>query len=136
MASEGSAHPTGPEFVAAVLWRGLVYGAADGVLLTAFPIIVVYAAFNARSRAEGRWQVAKVGAVALAVSLAFTVVYHFGYAEFRGKKVLKPMAGDLVWSPPTLLTANPIGGPIVHAAMHVTAVIDDYETEVFLPPHQ
>ena len=41
-----------------------------------------------------------------------------------------------MWSVPTLVTLNPIGAPITHAAMHVTAVLHSYETDVFLPPHR
>jgi hypothetical protein len=41
-----------------------------------------------------------------------------------------------VWSVPTLVIVNPIGTPITHAAMHVTAVLHAYETDVFLPPHR
>jgi hypothetical protein len=36
---------------------------------------------------------------------------------------------------PTLLTLNPIGAPIAHATMHVTAVLHSYHTDLFLPPH-
>jgi hypothetical protein len=48
-------------------------------------------------------------------------VYHLGYSDFRSEKVRK--AGELVWSAPALLTLNPIGVPIAHAALHVTAVV-------------
>jgi len=41
-----------------------------------------------------------------------------------------------VWSVPTLVTLNPIGAPIAHAGLHVTAVWHSYETDVFLPPHR
>jgi len=39
-----TARPDGIELVAAVLWRGVVYGLTDGLLLSAFPILVVFAA--------------------------------------------------------------------------------------------
>src|SRR5688500_1240091 len=39
-----TSHPGGLEFVGALVWRGVLYGAADGVLLSAFPILVVFAA--------------------------------------------------------------------------------------------
>jgi hypothetical protein len=68
--------------------------------------------------------------------MAFTASYHAGYSEFRSDKVLQPIAGDVVWSVPTLLTLNPIGAPIAHAGMHVTAVLHSYETDLFLPPHE
>lgn len=129
----------GPEGVAlgwAVLWRGVVYGAADGLLLSAFPILAVFAAAEGsrlRSRKAGTFA---VGAAALFASLVMATVYHFGYSDFRSTKVIKPVAGDLVWSVPTLLTLNPIGAPIAHAGLHVSAVVHSYQTDTFLPPHR
>jgi hypothetical protein len=134
--AEGSSpHPGGMTFAAAIGWRGLVYGAADGLLLSAFPILLVFAALRdsrLRRRAGG---LIAVGAVAMAASLAMTAVYHLGYSDFRSSKLRKPVTGDLVWSVPTLATLNPIGAPIAHMGLHVTAVVDDYNTTLFLPPH-
>jgi hypothetical protein len=69
------------------------------------------------------------------LSLVFTAVYHLGYSDFRGGKVRKPLAGDVIWSAPTLVTLSPFGSPITHAGLHVTAVIHSYTTDTFLPPH-
>jgi hypothetical protein len=77
-----------------------------------------------------------MGAVALVASLLMTAVYHSGYSDFRSEKLRKPIAGDVVWSVPTLVTLNPIGAPIAHAGLHVSAVLHSYETETFLPPHR
>ena len=41
----------------------------------------------------------------------------------------------MIWSAPTLLTLNPAGAPLAHAALHVTAVAHSYDTDTFLPPH-
>jgi hypothetical protein len=104
-------------------------------LLSAFPILLAFAALREsrlRRRAGG---LIAVGAVAMAASLAMTAVYHLGYSDFRSSKLRKPVTGDLVWSVPTLPTLNPIGAPIAHMGLHVTAVIDDYNTTLFLPPH-
>ena len=65
-----------------------------------------------------------------------TAVYHLGYRDFRSPMLARPVTADLVWSVPTLATLNPIGAPIAHAAMHVTAVLHASETQVFLPPHR
>lgn len=127
--------PDGLELAAAVVWRGVLYGLADGLSLSAFPILAVFAAFadtNALGRRRGK---AAIGALAVAVSLLFTAVYHLGYSDFRGDKVRKPIAGDLIWSVPTLATLSPLGAPIAHAGLHITAVVHSYETDVFLPPH-
>ena len=106
-AEGGTDHPGGIEFIAAIGWRGIVYGAADGLLLSAFPILLVFAALRdsrLRRRAGG---LVAVGAVAMVASLAMTAVYHAGYSDFRSDKLRKPVTGDLVWSVPTLATLNP-----------------------------
>jgi hypothetical protein len=134
-AEDGAAHPGGLEFAAAIAWRGVVYGAADGLLLSAFPILLVFAALGdsrLRRRAGG---VVAVGVLAMAASLAMTAVYHAGYSDFRSDKLRKPVTGDLVWSVPTLATLNPVGSPIAHIGLHVGAVAHDYDTDLFLPPH-
>ena len=77
-----------------------------------------------------------IGIVAFAASLAMTGIYHAAYSDFRSEKMTKPLAGDVVWSVPTLLTLNPIGSPIAHAGLHTAAVMHSYETETFLPPHR
>ena len=128
-------HPAGLTLVGAVAWRGVVYGAADGLLLSAFPILLVFAALKnskLRKRAGG---VIAVGAVAMIASMAMTAVYHAGYSDFRSSKLSKPVTGDLVWSIPTLATLNPIGAPIAHIGLHVSAVFHNYNSNLFLPPH-
>jgi len=130
-----TSRPDGLEFAIAIAWRGVLYGLADGLILSAFPILAVFAAF-AGTRMLQHWRgKAAVGVLALAVSLLFTAVYHFGYSDFRGEKVRKPLTGDVVWSVPTLVTLSPLGAPITHAGLHVTAVVHSYETDLFLPPH-
>ena len=98
---DSTPRPDGIELAAAIVWRGVVYGAADGLLLSVFPILVVFAAFagtKLRERARGTVVVALI---ALAASLAMTAVYHAGYSDFRGEKLRQPVAGDVVWSAPT-----------------------------------
>ena len=134
-AEDGSAHPGGIEFIGALVWRGVVYGTADGLLLSAFPILLVFAALRdsrLRHRAGG---LLAVGAIAMIASLAMTAAYHAGYSDFRSDKLRKPITGDLIWSVPTLATLNPIGAPIAHVGLHVGAVAHNYDTDLFLPPH-
>ena len=83
---DATARPDGLELAGAVLWRGVVYGATDGLVLSAFPILAV-------GRGRRRWRL------------------------------------------PTLVTLNPLGAPIAHVGLHVSAVLHSYETDVFLPPH-
>ena len=69
------------------------------------------------------------------MAFGFTAAYHAGYSEFRSGKIGNPMRGAAIWSGPTLLTLNPLGAPIAHIGLHVSAVIHTYETNTFLPPH-
>ena len=128
--------PGGLEFVAAIAWRGVLYGLADGVILSAFPILAVFAAFKGGHALDRRRGKVAVGALALGVSLLFTAVYHLGYSDFRGEKLRKPLVGDVIWSVPTLATLSPIASPITHAGLHVSAVVHSYDTDTFLPPHR
>ena len=131
---DATPRPGGLELVGAVAWRGVVYGAIDGLLLSAFPILAVFAAF-AGTRLRTRWQgTLAVGALAIVASLAMTAAYHAGYGQFRSSDMRSPLAGDLVWSVPTLVTLNPIGAPIAHIGLHTGAVLHSYDTELFLPP--
>ena len=70
LAQEGTGHPGGLEFAGAILWRGLMYGAIDGLLLSAFPILVVAAAHSSTKLSRPA-----VLAVALAASLLMTATY-------------------------------------------------------------
>jgi hypothetical protein len=133
---DATARPHGVELAGAVVWRGIVYGATDGLLLSVFPILVVFAAFagtRLNSRLAGK---VVIGIVALVASLAMTASYHSGYSDFRSDKMTKPLRGDVIWSAPTLLTLNPIGAPVAHVALHTSAVLHSYETDTFLPPHR
>ena len=59
-------HPDGLGFAAAILWRGALYGFADGLVLSAFPILAVFAAFGGTA-ALVHWRAkVAVGALALA----------------------------------------------------------------------
>ena len=77
----------------------------------------------------------KIGVLALLASIAMTTAYHSGYSDFRSGKIANPIAGDAIWSIPTLVTLNPIPAPIAHIGLHVTAVLHAYPPDLFLPPH-
>ena len=136
LGQDATARPSGIDLLGAVLWRGVFYGVIDGLLLSSFPILAVFAAFKGTQLEARRRGKVAIGAIALVASLLMTATYHLGYGDFRSAKVRSPIAGDVLWSAPTLLTLNPIGAPIAHAALHTSAVVHSYKTELFLPPHR
>jgi hypothetical protein len=65
--------------------------------------------------------------------ITITAVYHLGYSQYREDGVGAPETGNTIISMPMLLSTNPIGSVADHAAMHISAVAHNYETEVRLP---
>jgi hypothetical protein len=133
---DATPRPEGLDLVGALAWRGLLYGVTDGLLLSVFPILVVFAAFAGSRLDRSLSGKVVIGIVALAASLVMTAAYHAGYSDFRSDEMRKPLTGDVIWSIPTLVTLNPIGAPIAHAGLHTSAVLHSYETDTFLPPHR
>ena len=54
---DATSRPSGLTLAAALMWRGVVYGAADGLLLSSFPILAVFAAFAGSAlRCRREWR--------------------------------------------------------------------------------
>ena len=117
-----------------VFWRGIVYGAIDGLLLSSFPWIVTWRAFDVEKKPL--MQKVAFGFLAWLFILVMTTAYHGGYADFRSKKIIQPNIGNTIISIPTLVSANPVGSPITHAIMHVAAILHCPRTNLYLPPHR
>jgi hypothetical protein len=132
---DATSHPHGIGFVGAILWRGVLYGVTDGVLLWVFPILIVFAIFRGRPLMRRLGGKAAVGALALAASLAFTAVYHLGYPETAGRSCASRLQGTWCGACRRCSHLSPFGSPIAHAGLHVSAVVHSYGTDTFLPPH-
>jgi hypothetical protein len=128
----GTAHPGGAYFGFELLWRGVLYGTADALLLSAFPGLVAFAMLKGDIHGLKR----RIGfaALALAMTVIMTATYHLGYAQYREDGIANPEVGNTVISLPTIASANPLGPLVTHATMHVAANIHSYETPVLLPP--
>jgi hypothetical protein len=131
---DSTPHPSGVYFGFEILWRGVVYGAVDALLLSAFPCVVAYAV--AGGHLDGIARKAGYGAMAVTGVIVITGVYHLGYEQFREDGIAGPEIGNMAISVPMLLTLNPVGSIVAHSSMHVTAEIHSHETELFLPPKQ
>jgi len=110
---------------AQVAWDAVVYGAAEGLLLSVLPVVIVWqAAMGQDVGAIGS------GALALAASLVVIVVHHLGYADFRGKKMRQALIGCVPLSLAYLLTGSPIAPMGAHMVLHYVAMRRGME----LPP--
>jgi hypothetical protein len=132
LGEQATDRPSGAYFVFELLWRGLIYGAVDALLLSAFPGLIAYSLL--RGRIGGLTGKLRFAALALPLIVGITATYHLGYPQYREDGVGKPEIGNTIISVPMLATANPLGSVVAHASMHATAVIETYETPQFLPP--
>jgi len=89
-------HPGGVRLGEALLWEGIVYGFAEGVLLAALPVLAVWQAMSDRGWAEGGWAKAASGAMAIAGALLVILIHHLGYTEFRARAARAKLVGALV----------------------------------------
>jgi len=123
--------PTGAYLGFELLWRGLLYGTVDALLLTAFPALVAFGLIGGDDSV-----VKHVGfaVVALALTIVITGTYHWGYSQYRRDGLRGPEVGNVILTLPTLVSANPVGTIVAHATMHVVANFHSYETPMYLPP--
>ena len=111
-------------------WEGFVYGAAEGLLLSVLPVIVVWQGF-AGSRGTDGWRGVAAGVLALAASALVIVVHHLGYREFRNRRIVQALVACLVLSVGYLLTGSPIAAIGGHIVLHLAMLRRGLE----LPPH-
>lgn len=126
MAQPGGGRAHGTRLLFEIVWSGIVYGAADGALLTVVPM----AAFG-EMRAS-RWT---SNVLALVASVAVFTLYHLGFPEFRNATLLGPIASSVIFGVAYLACRNPIAPVLAHVAMHVAAVLHGPAGTLQLPPH-
>lgn len=129
---ESASRPGGLRLAGALLWEGVVYGAAEALLLSVLPALIAWQALTALGWTQSGLGAALSGLAALVASLVVIVVHHLGYPEFRGPllNVAALTCGTLTVA--YLLTLNPLAAVGGHIIMHSGAVLKGVE----LPPHQ
>jgi hypothetical protein len=127
---------TGADFALNITWLGLVYGIIDALFLNVMPVVATWWGFSQLSWTDSWLGNVGVGILALLASLWVTVVYHFGYAEFRNKSIILVLFGNALITLTYLLSSNPLGTILSHMVMHIAAVFHGPETTIQLPPHR
>jgi hypothetical protein len=130
----GSRESEGLRLVFDIAWIGLAYGIIDGFFLNVMPVLAVGMAVPL-SRVNTILGRIGLELLALIASLLITLVYHLGYSEFRNKSVWMVLFGNALITLTFIVSANPLGAILSHAAMHVAAVIRGPEQTIQLPPH-
>lgn len=118
-----------PGGVATVLWETVVYGVAEGVLLSVLPAVMVWSAFAGAGWSTG-WLAVGAGAAAMTASLIVIVVHHLGYAAFRNKRMTQAVMGCAPLTLAYLVTGNPFSAIVGHILLHAAVL----QRHMELPP--
>jgi hypothetical protein len=103
-----------------VVWEGLLYGAAEGVLLSVLPVLAAWQSFYLLGWTDTTAGAVGSGALAVAASLIVIGVHHLGYREFRGtRQMVMPIIGCGMLSLAYMLTFSPIAPVGGHFLGHV-----------------
>lgn len=123
------------QLVADILWPGFTYGLIDSLLLSVLPVLAVKLAITDAALLNS-W-IGKIGFIAICLFASFfaTTAYHWGYPEFRSRKIIWPNIGNGVLTLAYLLTMNPLAAILPHIAMHIAAMIHGPKTTGQVPPH-
>jgi hypothetical protein len=107
-------------------WEGVVYGIAEGLLLSGLPVWIAW-----QAAVDSGWvDVAGWGA-ALSASAVMIAIHHFGYWDFRGPQVVPALAACLLLSAAYLMTGSVLAPVVGHVVLHLAAIVKG----VALPPH-
>lgn len=124
--------PEGLRLVGALLWEGVVYGTAEGLLLSVLPVLATWQTLSALGWTQSWIGVVFASVLVIVASLLVIVVHHLGYREFRGPQIAGAVMGCGILSLAYLLTVNPLAAVGGHIIMHMGAVFRGIE----LPPQQ
>lgn len=126
--------PTGVKSAELVAWEDVVYGVAEGLLLAALPVLVIWQTAFAAGWTDSVPGKVGAGSIAIAGSLLVILVHHLGYAEFRQRHGRKMLAGALVscglQAVAFLFTGNVLAPILAHILLHVELTFRGVE----LPP--
>jgi hypothetical protein len=122
----------GARLAGALVWEGLLYGAAEGLLLSALPVLAAWQSFHLLGWTATTAGAAGSGALAIGASAAVIWIHHLGYREFRSsREILLPIVACGLLSLAYLLTGSPIAPTGGHVLLHAGAQLRG----VPLPPY-
>jgi hypothetical protein len=128
----GGRRPQGWRLTATLGWEAVVYGTAEGLLLSVLPVLVIWQGFAAHGWTNSTGRTLVAGTAALGASLAVIVIHHLGYRGFHDPAVLATvLVGCGLLSLAYLLTASPLAAVGGHILLHTMLKLRGTE----LPPY-
>jgi hypothetical protein len=111
-------------------WEAVVYGTAEGLLLSALPAFMTWQMLHSLDWSGPPGAVARWTLPVLA-SLVVVVVHHLGYWEYRNRLLMPITAGCGLLTVAYLISANPITAALGHTLAHASALMHGAD----MPPH-
>ena len=116
--------------LAAAGWEGVVYGVAEGVLLSALPALIGWQGAHALG-----WEGTSAGVArwswAVLASVLVIVAHHLGYWEYRNRMLVPITVACTLLTVAYLVTGSVLAPVVGHVLMHLAAIRHGTE----LPPH-
>jgi hypothetical protein len=111
-------------------WEGIVYGTAEGVLLSALPAFVAWqlvesAGWSGTSGFVARWTLPVVA------STAVIVIHHLGYWNYRNRRLIPVTLALTVQTMGFVITGSWLAPVMTHILLHSVLIIHGAE----MPPH-
>lgn len=108
----------------AILWEGLLYGAAEGLLLSVLPVLAAWQTFQLLGWTGTIPGAIGSGVLALVASAVVIYVHHLGYQEYRRtREIMLPILACGMLSLAYLLTQSPIAPVGGHFILHTGALV-------------
>jgi hypothetical protein len=119
-----------------LVWEGLFYGAAEGLLLSALPVLAAWQTFHLLGWTDTTAGAIGSGVLAILASVVVIFVHHLGYREFRGNRqgIVMAIFGCGVLSIAYLLTASPIAPVGGHVLLHTGLEVRGVEMPPYAKP--
>jgi hypothetical protein len=124
--------PQGMRLVSMLLVNGVVNGAAEALLLSVLPVLIVWQAFSPLPWFHQWPGSAFASVIALVASLIVISLHHLGFRELRGHLIIFVILGNAAFTLAYLLTMNPLAAVVAHIMMHIGAEFQRIE----VPIHQ
>ena len=124
---QGTHRLHGRDLVKAEVWEGLVYGVAEGVLLSGLPAFVAWQMADSLG-----WSTVASWVFAMGASAVVIAVHHLGYWDYRGRKVIPPVIACSVLTVGYLATGSLVAPALGHVILHLVGITKGIE----LPPHR
>lgn len=121
---------TGGSLGRVLLWEAVVYGIAEGILLSALPVLITWQMIHGLGWSGATGTIAE-WTLPIVASVAVIIMHHVGYWEYRNRLLVPISVGCGLLSLGYLVTGSPIAPILGHILAHTSSLLHGAE----LPPH-